>query len=402
MKSGFQRVAETLTRLSLVILLLCITLTFAIIQGDFLLWFVFFSLLPFAIYSIIVSFTPISNLTVERKIQEGKLEAGDEMTMTVVLKRHSFMPVLFFAIQEVEPHGIFEQVDERLLRKVIPIGFKRKVTWKYPIKSLPRGRHELTGIQVGAADVLGWVRKTKYVEAKKNLVVYPKIETMYFNKAMSNEQGQYGYTSRKKLQHSTMVASVREYAPGDRMTWLHWPSFAKTGTLYTKEFEYQQSEDLCVIFDNLQGQDYEGHVSLAASIMTAALNQKEAVSFLGAGKHRFAVDEFQAARDLEKVMYYLATVEPESFHVNKYADDELLTSAHSLVLITSKLTYEWIELLDKQAKKGNQPVVYVVRPKNVKVFSEDIEIEKYAQSHHIKIIYTERTKFASLSEGGIK
>lgn len=391
---------STVMRLCLVLLLLLVTFIFSLIQGGFLLWFVFFTLVPFAIFSLVVFFTPINNISVEREMESGRLEEGDTLRMKVTLKRKSFIPVLFLVIQEVEPQGVFEHVDNRLIRKLIPVGFKKQVSWSYVIDSLPRGRHELTAIQVGIADVLGWVRKTKYIEAPKTFIVYPKIEGMYFERTVSHEQGQFGYTSQRKQQHSTLVSSVREYAPGDRMTWLHWPSFAKTGTLYTKEFEFQQSEDVCVVFDSSQGNDYEGAVSFAASLMSAALRQKEHVSFLGAGEKRQAVEEFQTEADLEKVMYYLATIEATKFDIRRrYERDEMITGANALVLITSNLTAEWIDLLAKSASKGSAPIIYVIRLAHYKMFEEDYALERHAETRGIQIRYAERGQFASVSKG---
>lgn len=387
-------------RISLVILLFLVTLIFAIIQGGFLLWFIFFMLVPFVLYSLLVFFTPLQNISLERTITSGRLEEGDSLTLTMVLKRKSALPILFLAIKEVEPKGMFEYVDERLIRKIVVMGLKKEITWDYQIKNIARGRHELQGIQIGIADLLGWVRKTTYVKAPKAIVVYPKVEPFFFERAISHDHGQFGYTSKKKQQHSTMVASVREYVPGDRITWLHWPSFAKTGNLYTKEFEFQQSEDICVIFDSAKGTDFEGQVSFAASLITAALQQKEQISFLGTGEKPYEIEEFNSQADLEKTMYYLATIEPTPFDMRMYYEkNHMIADANALLLITSNLTAEWIELLGRSAKKGSEPVIFVVHPHNYRAFVEDEALERLAQSKGIQIRYTERGQFASI--GGI-
>lgn len=401
MKSRFKRVTSSIAQLLLVVLMLLVTLVFAIIQGGFLLWFVFFMLLPFTLYSLLIFITPIHNFVVEREVENGRLQQGDALNMRVTLKRKSMMPIFFLVVQEMDTVGIFENVDEKLIRKIIPIGFKQQVSWSYPIKQLPRGRHELQGVQIGIADLLGWVRKTHYISAPKTIVVYPKTENMQFAHAISHEQGQLSSTNRKRLQHSTLVSSVREYAPGDRMTWLHWPSFAKTGQLHTKEFEYQLSEDTCVIFDSARGYDFEGQVSLAASLMKAVLMKREPVCFLGAGEQRFAVESFENDNDLEKIMYYLATITPNHYEVRaRYERDDMIDGANALMLITSNLTDEWIELLAKNAKKGSAPLVYIVRPKNFFGTVEDSILEQHAEARGITLIYTEIGQFDQLNKGG--
>lgn len=400
MKSKFQRVTSSVMRISLVMLLFLMTLIFAIIQGGFLLWFIFFIVLPFVCYSVLVFLTPLKNMKLERSIVSGHLEEGNSLKLHMVLKRKSSLPILFLAIQELQPTGIFEYVDERLMRKIIVVGFKKEISWDYTIKNLKRGHHELQGIQVGIADILGWVRKTNYVEAPKSIVVYPKIEPLYFNRSLSHEHGQFGYTNKKKQQHSTLVASIREYVPGDRMTWLHWPSFAKTGILYAKEFEFQQSEDVCVILDSSAGADFEGQVSFVASLMTAALKQKEQVSFLGAGVKSYEVEDVNSQVTLEKVMYYLATIQPNKYDVRlHYSNNHMISDANSLVLVTSNLTTAWVELLAKRATRGSEPTVYLIRPTKYLTFAEDEAIEQQAKARGIKIYYTERGQFASIKGG---
>lgn len=401
MKSRIKRVTSSIAQLLLVVLMLLITLVFAIIQGGFLLWFVFFMLLPFTLYSMLIFFTPIKNFEVDREIQSGRLQQGDSLNMKVTMKRNSVIPIFFLVVQEIDTVGIFEEIDEKLIRKIVPIGFKDKVSWTYPIEKLPRGRHELQGIQIGIADLLGWVRKTHYIVAPKTIIVYPKTENMQFAHSISHDQGQLSSTNRKRLQHSTLVSSVREYAPGDRMTWLHWPSFAKTGQLHTKEFDYQQSEDTCVIFDSARGYDFEAQVSLTASLMKAALLKREPVCFLGAGKRRFAVETFENENDLEKIMYYLATITPNKYEVRvNYERDDMIDGASALMLVTSNLTDDWIELLAKNAKKGSVPIVYIVRPKNFSGSVEDSILEKHAESRGITLIYTESGRFENLNKGG--
>lgn len=402
MKSRFKSVTSSIAQLLLVIFVLLVTLIFAIIQGGFLLWFVFFMLLPFMLYSCAIFFTPIKNFTVEREVESGRLQQGDALNMKVTLKRKSAVPIFFLVVQEINTLGIFDDVDEKLVRKIVPIGFKKEVSWTYPIEKLPRGRHELKGIQIAIADLLGWVRKTHYINAPKTIVVYPQTENVNFAHSMSHELGQLSSTNRKRLQHSTLVSSVREYAPGDRMTWLHWPSFAKTGQLHTKEFDYQQSEDTCVIFDSAKGYAFEGHVSLTASLMKGALLKKEPVCFLGAGEQRFAVESFENQGDLEKIMYYLATITPNKYDVRiKYERDDMIDGANALMLITSNLTDDWIELLAKNAKKGSVPVAYIVRPKRYSPSIDDSQLEQHAESRGVTIIYAQQGQFDSLNKGGI-
>lgn len=401
MKSRLRRITSSVTRMLLVLLLVLGSLLFATIQGGFVLWFVFFMVIPFALYSFLVFLTPIGHMTVERKVLNKRFVEGDALKVQVTLKRQSWLPILFIVVQEIEPKGAFAELQTRDLHKLLPIGFKRQVSWSYTVPKLARGRHELEGIQVQVADVLGWIQKTKYIEAKKTLIVYPKVENMSFTRRFSQEQGMLGYTSQKQPQQSTMVASIRDYAPGDRMTWLHWSSFAKTGMLYTKEFEYQQSDDVCVVLDTSKGANFEGQISFVASLMQAAHRQKEPVCFLGAGEHRFSLAEFRSENDLEQLMYYLATIEPSIYEPKKiYGHDELVRSSNALMLVTSQLDVDWIDLLKMNATRGSKPIIYVVKPNDKTTWKADPVVEYHAEKAGIQVVYVERGRFSLVGQEG--
>ena len=51
-----------------------------------------------------------------------------------------------------------------------------------------------------------------------------------------------------------MATGVRDYQAGDRVTWIHWKSFARTQNLMTKEFEDRQSEDILVLLDGRESE----------------------------------------------------------------------------------------------------------------------------------------------------
>ena len=74
-------------------------------------------------------------------------------------------------------------------------------------------------------------------------MVYIPIETRY-------DQG--AAVSRiQSIKDTSMATGIRSYQPGDRVSWIHWKSFARTQTLKTKEFEDRQSQDLFVLMDRL-------------------------------------------------------------------------------------------------------------------------------------------------------
>ena len=64
------------------------------------------------------------------------------------------------------------------------------------------------------------------------------------------------------VKDTTMATGVRNYQAGDRVTWIHWKSFARTQTLMTKEFEDRRSQELFLVMDGRNSEVFEDLVEL--------------------------------------------------------------------------------------------------------------------------------------------
>jgi len=78
-------------------LLLVLTYSFAMFQGGFVSWFLFFSFLPFAIYSIALLIYPLNDFQIKRVFSPLQLTAGDQVTVKISLNRKFPFPLLFFS-----------------------------------------------------------------------------------------------------------------------------------------------------------------------------------------------------------------------------------------------------------------------------------------------------------------
>ncbi|MFP3339475.1 DUF58 domain-containing protein, partial [Micrococcus sp. SIMBA_131] len=74
------------------------------------------------------------------------------------------------------------------------------------------------------------------------------------------------------LDYSTAV-SVRDYVPGDKLSWIDWKATARGSKLLTKQFEQQISQDYMVFLDRetahygrVESPLFEKAVRLAASV----------------------------------------------------------------------------------------------------------------------------------------
>jgi uncharacterized protein (DUF58 family) len=96
------------------------------------------------------------------------------------------------------------------------------------------------------------------------------------------------------------LSGLRPYAPGDRLTRLHWPSFARTGDLLVREFLEPDAGSLSILVDLRPaahaGDSFEQMISRAAGFGTRALADGVTVELCTSAGDRMRIPAGTAAR----------------------------------------------------------------------------------------------------------
>ena len=169
------------------------------------------------------------------------------------------------------------------LKRLFVFGFRKEIEWEYEIEKMPRGEHILQGVKVEISDFFGWFRKTKFIEAKNTILVFPKMTDIHYVPFDTQyDQGTMA-SPLNIVKDTTMATGVRNYQSGDRVTWIHWKSFARTQTLMTKEFEDRRSQELFIIMDGRETKVFEELVELTASILKEASSHQAGLALMTTG-----------------------------------------------------------------------------------------------------------------------
>jgi uncharacterized protein (DUF58 family) len=119
---------------------------------------------------------------------------------------------------------------------------------------LPRGRHRLEPAEVVLVDPLGLERVEERLAEPTDVLIRPRIPilTSVFSTHGARETG----AARSRFRRPTgfEIHAIRDYAPGEPLRAVHWPSTARRGRLMVKELDDAPRDDLAVILD----QDPEG------------------------------------------------------------------------------------------------------------------------------------------------
>ena len=376
-----------------VLFLLVVAFVYAMFQGGFVSWFLFYLVIPLSLYSLLLFLYPLSNLEVERTIETGKVHSGGKFAATVKVTRENSFPLLFVWFQEEVSSSLKNRMPRRQL---VFWGMKKEFTWRYEIDRIPRGEHEFNGVTIQVSDLFGWVKKEKFIANKKKILVFPNLTDMVYI-PIETRYDQGAAASRIQVnKDTTMATGVRSYQPGDRVSWIHWKSFARTQTLKTKEFEDRQSQDLFILMDRSPSPLFEDVVDFTASILQSVVRHQASSAFLSIGEDRVFFQTVENEGQLQQSLYHLTRVQPDLTKPMEQVvvGDPAIAQATSILYITSSLTYEWIDSIQKAAGGMRACRCFVVKSKDEKLSKEETSIYHYARSRGIHVHTITKDRFA--------
>lgn len=380
-------------RLITVLVLLVITYCYAMFQGGFVSWFVFFTILPFSIYSVLLAIVPIRLKEVSRTLSRDVIERGDTIEVTVRFKNKSWFPLVFMTAREMSMNSEFYEEINGHATKLFLVGWKREFEWTYELRNLKRGEHHFKGVEFMCTDFFGWTIRKVDVVHPQLFLVYPKLYDVKPEQiTMQYDQGA-SQTRFSLIKDTTMATGVREYVPGDRFSWIHWKSFAKNGELRTKEFEDRNAQNTFVLIDRAVQKNFEQVVEFTASYINKTIKARGDVSFLSLGTDRYFAPVLKTDSQFKKVMQHFVTVQPDAqFGVERLLFEEQKTMSRSIVIIvTGELTPQLQEALNTSVKSMGKIVCFVVNSE-----AEPVHLRNHNEVHIIKEPLNPRSEVKSL------
>lgn len=303
-----KKVFSKVGRFIVIVLGMLITFSYAMFQGGFVSWFLFYTLIPFLLFSFFLTFVPIQIEEVRREIHPTKLTRGDTATVTIHFKNKTWFPLAFVLVREL---GLHDNISEKAKggTNLFFVGLKRNFHWSYEISDLPRGEIQFSTLQFTFTDFFGWAVRQKFVVNKEQVIVYPKLIEMNY-KPIQMQFNQGGALSPYAfIKDTSMVTGVRNYQVGDRFSWIHWKSFAKSETLKTKDFENRQNQEIAIVLDATSQKHLEEVIELSASVLQAIVKFQGDVSFFIAREKVKFYPQIKTYTQLEEIMSELAKLE---------------------------------------------------------------------------------------------
>ncbi len=218
-----------------------------------------------------------------------------------------------------------------------------------------------------------------------------------------------GKALRRKTPETTpQSAGVREYAPGDALSRIHWPTTARRDRFMVKEFEQDPQADVWVFLDAQQGvhfsaeektdapkvekfwlwkqkykfslpaNTFEYAASVAASVANYFIKQGQGVAFVSSGQMHTALPAERGDRQVTKILETLAFLKGEGeLPLLGLVEAQMANVARGsvAVLITPSADEAVAIAADALAQRRIKPVVILIDPVS---FGSTTEIKSLA------------------------
>jgi uncharacterized protein (DUF58 family) len=255
--------------------------------------------------------------------------------------------------------------------RALSLGGRGERSWMVRTVLGQRGHFRIDPLQVRTGDPFGFFEASAGVGHGITLVVYPRIDPLPFWRLPPAAIEGAHASPERTLQTTPLATTVRPYAPGDSMNRIHWRTTARTGEIFVKEFDLEQTTDIWLFVDldaeweagTGDGSTTEVAVRAAASVADKAIFENRAVGLTVSGHRATVIPADRGARQRLKMLQLLAAVEADG---STPLDEVLVTGIGRLrrgmtaVVITPTLEASFIRPLAALRGRGVGVVVIML------------------------------------------
>jgi uncharacterized protein (DUF58 family) len=327
-----------LTRSRIVFILWIVTGAVAFGSARSLLYNLWYLLTALIVFSFIWAWAGVRWVDVERQTRTTRSQVGRMVEERLIVRNRARIPKLWLEVRDASTLP-----KHRVSRVISPLAGRRSYAWSIQTRCLQRGRFTLGPLALASGDPFGLFQRTRHLQdpGEATILVYPPtVDLPAFAPLVGVLTG--GDTMRRRTPYVTAnVSGVRDYAPGDSFSRIHWASTARTGRLISKEFELDPTADVWLFLDlermaqmelawaghqawdrprlpwepgpdwGLPPSTLEYGVAITASLAKHFIERDRGVGFIGYSQQRQVLPADRGERQLSKILETLAVIRAE-------------------------------------------------------------------------------------------
>ena len=326
-----------------------------------------------------------------RATRVRRTQVGRPLEERFTIRNTSIVPKLWLEMRD------FSDVPGHHTSYVVSnLGGKRSYTWRTVTICRERGRYQLGPILLRTSDPFGLFPMQRDLTPTSNVVIYPlTFDIQEFALPVGLLPG--GDALRRRTHFVTTNASgVRDYAPGDSFSRIHWRSTAHRDRLIVKEFELDPLADIWIVPDmavfghitpkprpsdeedkgdlpewmqpdtfTLPETTEEYTVSAAASLAQYFLRHNRAVGMLAYGQSNEIVQPDRGERQMNRILETLAVLRAEGrvpVEDMLHAESYLFPRGTTVIIVTPTTQEKWATSARQLVRRGLRVVTVLIDP----------------------------------------
>lgn len=378
-------------------LFLVLVLSFALLQGGKIPYLLLYFLLSLEVLSLIWIRGILRGLTGAVETSRRTLTARQTLKIKLRLYNEGFWPVPWVKTTMVPEIIAGSQAFPRGFPGVFSLGPLTSRVAVIETPPLRRGLYPLGPFQVALGDPWGLYRGYLTLRGAQEVVVFPRVLSPAY---LPLENGRpFGRQRRNGLawEDPSSLRDLHPFHPGDNPKRVHWPTSARLGQLYVREFDLTSSPSLMILLDLYagsysdqslpsaetrpgSGQDGRGNgpnsvsllediaVEVAVAIAQYALLNRQDFGFFAAGNTTYRLPVDKASRNFPLLLRSMVEAHPQG--VTPLAriltqEKGLLQRQQTLAIVTPRLDHDLSLLLPTLSRRGLGGAVFLIQEEKV-------------------------------------
>ena len=296
-------------------------------------------------------------LQAERQLRFGWVAVGDRLSEAFRIQNQSGIPALWVEIIDQST------VPGYQVNVVRTIDAHSENRWRQAAICQQRGQFRLGPWTIRSSDPFGIFILSRHYPHSQEIIIHPPIHHHLPLPLPTGRRSGQARQPRHAWQATVNAATVRDYAPGDPLNWIHWPSSARHNELLVRQFDQDTAGDLWLILDleesvqvgdGLAGTE-EQAVLLAASLAMRALSERRPVGLATYGRLPHILPPARGEGQQWQLLRTLALVRadgPTSLKRALTDFGQIARRGATAVLITPTLSSDWLPHLLNLHQKG--------------------------------------------------
>jgi uncharacterized protein (DUF58 family) len=305
------------------------------------------------------------NLFLERSMRFGWAQVGDKLEEELTLFNDGLFPATWL-----------EVIDRSTLpgysiSRATGVDGMGETAWHTAGTCTRRGIYQLGGTTLRTGDPLGvYTLELDQDESATLMVLPPIIPLPSIRVAPGGWLGE-GRPRPNAPEKTVNAAALRQYAPGDSLRLVHWPTTARHNELYIQQLEGAPAGDWWLALDmdqNVQAgfddsdSTTELGVILAASLADQGVRAHRSVGLLASGARPVWMRPQTGEHRRWEILRALAGLDPGKTNLAHLLESAGPALGHqaSLIVITPSTQQDWLKPLVRLFWRGVTPTVILI------------------------------------------